>query len=88
MEWIHNMIQDWPRKRKKREKSAFTHLPRTLELDDLVALLVYIDFFLRAVSSVLYEDEQEGADEPRKRVPFHWCVSPCAREALCRYEHA
>ena len=56
-------------------------MPWALELDDLVAILVNVDFFLRAMSSILYEDEQEGADEPRKGVPFHGCVSPCAREA-------
>jgi hypothetical protein len=69
----------------------FTHLPWTLELDDLVAILVNVNFFLQAVSSILEEDEQECADEPSKGVPFHRGVSPCAREAreaLCRDEHA
>ena len=68
------------RKRKKK-LGAFTHLPWTLELDDLMAILVNVYFFLQAVSSILYEDEQERADEPRKGVPFHGRVSPCAREA-------
>jgi hypothetical protein len=56
-----------------------------------MAILVNVDFFLQAVSSILDEDEQEGADEPRKGVPFHRRVPPCAREAreaLCRDEHA
>ena len=60
---------------------AFTHLPWTLELDDLMAILVNVDFFLQAVASILEEDEQECADEPSKGVPFHRRVSPCAREA-------
>jgi hypothetical protein len=53
-----------------------------------VAILVNVDFLLQAMSSILDEDEQERANEPGKRVPFHRRVSPCAREALCRNEHA
>jgi hypothetical protein len=68
------------KKKKKRTMRAFTHLPWTLELDDLMAILVNVDFFLQAVSSILYEDEQERADEPRKGVPFHGRVPPCDRE--------
>jgi hypothetical protein len=41
----------------KKRMGAFTHMPWTLELDDLVAILVNENFFLRAVSSVLYKDE-------------------------------
>ena len=44
-------------------------------------------FLLRAVSSILDEDEQERTDKPGKRVPFHGRVSLCAQEALCRNEH-
>jgi len=47
-----------------------------------------LDLFLRAVTSVLDEEEQEGADEPGERVPFHRRVAPCAREPLGRDEHA
>ena len=72
--------------RKKRE--GITHLPGTLEFDDFVTILIYVDFFLQAVSSVLDEDEQERADEPREGVPLHRCVPPCTRESLCRNEHA
>lgn len=56
-----------------------------------MAILVDVDFLLQTVSSVLDEDEQEGADEPGKGVPFHGSVSPCAREAreaLRRDKHA
>lgn len=56
-----------------------------------MAILVDVYFLFQAMSSILDEDEQEGADEPRKGVPFHGGVSPCAREAgeaLRRDEHA
>ena len=83
--WGSITRRDWL---KKNNNGGITHLPGTLELDDLVAILVNVYFLLQAVSSILDEDEQERADEPGKRVPFHRRVSPCAREALCRNEHA
>jgi hypothetical protein len=69
-------------------RNGETHLPRTLELDDLVAVLVDVDLFLRVVTSILDEDEQECADEPGEGVPFHGRVPPCAREPLGREKHA
>ena len=53
-----------------------------------MAILVDMDFFIQAVSSVLNEDEQESADKPSDGVPFHRRVSPCARQSLGRNEHA
>ena len=71
------------------KRRAFdTYLPGSLELDDLVSVLVHLDLFLRAVTSILDEEEQERADEPGEGVPFHGRVAPCAREPLRRDEHA
>jgi hypothetical protein len=73
---------------KKERGRRDTHLQWALELYDLVPVLVDVDLFLRAVASILYEDEQERADEPGEGVPFHRRVAPCARKSLRRDEHA
>jgi hypothetical protein len=73
---------------KKKRGSSITHLQWSLELYDLVPVLVDVDLFLRAVASILDEDEQEHTDEPGEGVPFHWRVPPCAGEPLGRDEHA
>jgi len=80
--------QDMARESGEKRRAFNTYLPRTLELDNLVPVLVHLDLFLRAVTPILDEEEQERADEPREGVPFHGRVTPCAREPLRRDEHA
>jgi hypothetical protein len=46
-------------------RKGYTDLPRPFKLDDLVSILVDVNLFLRMVSPVLDDDEQEGTDEPR-----------------------
>lgn len=75
----------------EKEGAFITYLPRSFEPDNLVPVLVHLDLSLRAVTSILNEEEQERANEPGEGVPFHRRVAPCAREPrepFARDEHA
>ena len=65
-----------------------TYVPGTLELDDLVAVLVEDDLTRGGSFAVLDDDEEEGAGSDGERVPLCGCVLPCLDEPpweTCRY---
>lgn len=63
--------------------TANTHLPRTLEPHDLLAVLQ--DYFLLVVLAFapLEPNEQERADTEGERIPFCGCAIPCIDQSTC-----
>ena len=57
-----------------------TYVPGTLELDNLVAVLVEDDLTRGGSFAVLDDDEEEGAGSDGERVPLCGSVLPCLDE--------
>lgn len=59
-----------------------THLPRALHLHNLPTSIIHMNLLLVPPSPAILEDnEEEGTDGNRQRIPLCRCLCPCIRKS-------